>query len=459
MNLANEMRPKSFSEYMGDGIRAQLVGRMKNEATYPHSILLYGTRGCGKTTAARLLAKEFLCMNKVDGHACGECEACQDIDENLIMSEAGKEVQGVTEVDITNDSTKRAIDSILEEAIEPPMWPLKYRILILDECHMADNKAQNRLLKIVEEPPQHLIIIFCTTNPEKMLPTLKDRCQLKVRVKKASKKELLDRMMKCCVEKGWKASERALNVILKKCDRNPRRCWNDLETLVTDYGKEVSIENVSKMYSGITDDVYFKYIDAAKSGVEEIMNFIADILEQDIELKEFMQDLTGFIMSCIEVKYGIGIEDNPPDFIKAVKSFFGEYSAQELDTLLQILEHANSLVAQSNGSDDELKLIISNTALRIGKVSLLSQGLQNEISRAHAENNRGYKIAVDRVNKTGKDVKVRGEELNNDLIQSVFGHNVLEIKPGDKMESSIPIVDDTSEDSEWSDEDLMNLLK
>ena len=131
-SLALEMRPKSFSEYMGDSIRNTLMKRMADKETYPHTILLWGTKGCGKTTAARLLAKEYLCMNKTpDGRACGECQNCLDIDETVIMNEAGADTAGVIELDIANDSNKSAIDAVLEDALEAPMWPLEYKILIL----------------------------------------------------------------------------------------------------------------------------------------------------------------------------------------------------------------------------------------------------------------------------------------------------------------------------------------
>lgn len=460
-SLALEMRPKTFSDYMGDSIRNTLMKRMSNKETYPHTILLWGTRGCGKTTAARLLAKEYLCMNKTpDGRACGECQNCLDIDETVIMNEAGADTAGVVELDIASDSNKAAIDAVLEDALEAPMWPLEYKILILDECHMATKQAQNRLLKIAEEPPAHLILIFCTTDPDQILPTLLDRCQLKIQVRKASMKDMHDRMMKCCIDRGWHAGSKALEAIIKKCDRNPRKCWNDLEVISINYNKEISIANVSDFYGGIDDNIYFNYIKAAQNGIESILEYVNDLSNRDnFEYKQFMSEFAGFILSCTEVRYNINLDAHPANFVKVAKQLFDRYNAQEMDMLLQIVEHANTLTSANSGSEQMLKLIMSNTALRIGKIELLSKGLHNEHLLAASENQKGHSKAIDRIQSVGRNVSIQSEIVNDALLASTFGNTITEVKPGDKETLLPDIKDDTGQGVEWSDEILLDLLK
>ena len=216
-------RPKSIDEYIGEDIKKVIINRFRrNEASYPQTILLYGPLGTGKTSMARLLALEYQCLEKVDGRPCGKCEMCLEIQEKLIRSEAGVEVPGVQELNVASDSGKAAMEEMLEDALIEPMYPLKYKIIILDEVHMATMQAQNLLLKIVEEPPKHLVFIFCTTDPDKLLGTLKSRLQLKIEVIKPSIDELANRLLEVCKSEGITTSMDALKLIARRESRIPR---------------------------------------------------------------------------------------------------------------------------------------------------------------------------------------------------------------------------------------------
>lgn len=459
--LANEMRPKNFAEYMGDDIKNTLTARMKNPETYPHTILLYGERGCGKTTAARLLAKEFQCLNKQQGlsdHACDECAACEMINENLIYGNIASEPESVcvTELNIATDSNKKAVEEALDRAIEAPTYPFRYKILILDECHMATVQAQNSLLKITEDPPDHLIMIFCTTDPEKMLSTLLDRCQLKLRVRKADARMMLDKMQKCCEEKKWKTSQKALRIIIKRCDRNPRQCWSALEDIALKSDGDVTLESVSDFYGGIDDNIYLKYIEAANEGLDSIVRFIQDfITDRDIEPRDFINQFNSFILNCVDIRYGINLDDYAPDFKASVKKFFDTYNQSEMDTLMQIVEYMNTQASMSDNSPERLKLLIINTALRIGKLQILSIGLQNEFNEGYKENKKGFKNAVALEN-AEKKVNIVSEEVSDDSLVSVFGKQVTEVEPGGKLE--LEVDDESESEDSWTDEELMSLL-
>ena len=183
-------RPSSFDDYMGDDVKRMVQNRFRNRDDIPNTIMLYGTRGTGKTSMARLLAKEIHCLNPIDGHSCGQCEMCQEIDEYISSTEAGAECSGITEVDAATTTGKGDINDIIEDALIPPLYPLNYKVLILDECHMLSTSAQNSLLKVIEEPPAHLIFILCTTDPEKVIGTIHSRIQLKIEVRRKSVAEL-----------------------------------------------------------------------------------------------------------------------------------------------------------------------------------------------------------------------------------------------------------------------------
>lgn len=456
---ARKYRPKILKDYMGEDIRRQLENRTSNPSLYPHTVLMEGTRGCGKTTAARLLAKEFLCLSKVDGHACCECVMCKEIDEKLMVSEAGMTVTGVTEVDVAKDSGKGAIDDIIDEALESPIWPTTRKVLILDECHAASISSQNRLLKITEEPPEFLHIIYCTTDPDKMLQTLYDRCQIKIRVKRANVDELAQRLLYGCQQEGIKTSLEALKIIVKASDRNPRDAWNALEEAAKNNGFEVTVATVSKFMTKVDNAIYMQYIKAANKDLQSILSVTNDIKEKDVELYEFIKGLTKFVLGCINIKYGFGLDIYPQEYIKQVNAFFKEYTSQDLDTLFQIIEYANNCVANSSKSPEMAELLINNTALRIGKIRLLSIGLQNEAQKALLETQNGNRNSIELVKKENgalNDVVVK-EALNGDLMQSVFGATVKEVTPGAKAGIAEEEDDDPNEKTAagLSDEELL----
>lgn len=424
-------RPLTINEYIGENMRELLLNRFSDESKLPQTILLYGTRGCGKTSAARLIAKEYLCISKVDGHACGQCEMCREIEDKLIRGEAGVEAFGVQELDIATESGKAAIDSVLEEALIEPLPPLKYKILILDECHMASRQAQNRLLKIVEEPPKHLVFIFCTTDPEQLLDTLKSRCQLKIEVRKPSVDELAERLREVCEKEGIKTSLAALRVIAKKADRIPREALNILESIASEFGNVVTLENISKRTGEIASEVYRTYYKAANTSLEEIMLFVKELKDKNITYKDFIRGLTRFTLDSIYIRYGINLEDYPKEYVKSIKECFEMYTIDELDFILQIIEHANKFI---DNDDTKAELLIITTAMRLGKIKLLEGGLMSELEKAEKENRKSLERYRDILAKEQRDsrkaVKVG---LDSALLMSVFGGQVLEVKPQEEI--------------------------
>ena len=188
-------RPKTIQDYLGDSIKDIVKKRFKKRDDMPHVIMISGNRGCGKTTFARIISKYYLCQNPhEDGTPCEECETCQAINDILIGGNSSEiEVPGVTELDATILRGVDAIQEVLDDAIQSPLYT-DYKVLIVDECHMISNTGQNSLLKIIEDIPQHLVVIFATTDPQKVLQTIKSRCQLTLEVRKQSVKDMANRL-------------------------------------------------------------------------------------------------------------------------------------------------------------------------------------------------------------------------------------------------------------------------
>lgn len=377
-------RPRSFADYMGDDVKNLVVNRFRDPDNFPQTIMLYGTRGTGKTSMARLMCKEIHCENKIDGHACGQCEMCQMIDEYISSTEAGATCDGIVEVDAATTTGKNDINDIIEELIQPPLYPLKHTVCILDECHKLSNSAQNSLLKVIEEPPPHLVFILCTTDPDDVISTIHSRMQLKIEVRKKTVDELAQRLMWIGEQEGLQISLEACQLIAKKKDRIPRDSIMLLETVAKNYG-HVLIKDVLAAVQDVSTDIFFKFFEAANSSLEDILVFNSILKEKDIDFSKFLSGLARFVLDCMNIKYGISMEDFDKEFAVRAKEIFDIYSSNDLDAMLRVVESA---IRSMTTDDDKNELIITTTALRIGKIKLLANGLGREGSTANAENRK-----------------------------------------------------------------------
>ena len=166
--LYRKWRPKTFSEVVGQAHITDTLQRQVAEGRVGHAYLFTGTRGTGKTTCARILAKAVNCEHPIDGAPCCACDACRGIDSGTLLD--------VTELDAASNNGVDQVRTLREEAVYTPSV-LKKRVYIIDEVHMLSIAAFNALLKILEEPPEHLLFILATTELHKVPATILSRCQ------------------------------------------------------------------------------------------------------------------------------------------------------------------------------------------------------------------------------------------------------------------------------------------
>lgn len=166
--LYRKWRPKAFSDVVGQEHITETLRRQVAQGRLSHAYLFTGTRGTGKTTCAKILAKAVNCQHPVDGDPCNQCPACLGIDNGSLLD--------VLELDAASNNGVDHVRALRDEAIYSPAT-VKYRVYIIDEVHMLSTAAFNALLKILEEPPAHLIFILATTELHKVPATILSRCQ------------------------------------------------------------------------------------------------------------------------------------------------------------------------------------------------------------------------------------------------------------------------------------------
>ncbi len=166
--LYRKWRPKTFSDVIGQPQITETLRRQVAEGRTSHAYLFTGTRGTGKTTCAKILARAVNCLRPVDGDPCGECEICRGLEDGSLLD--------VMEIDAASNNGVENVRAIIEETSFTPARA-KYRVYIIDEVHMLSPAAFNALLKTLEEPPAHVVFILATTEVHKLLPTILSRCQ------------------------------------------------------------------------------------------------------------------------------------------------------------------------------------------------------------------------------------------------------------------------------------------
>lgn len=206
--LYRKWRPMVFSDVVGqpqvtDTLRKQIAG-----GRLSHAYLFTGTRGTGKTTCAKILAKAANCLNPNNGEPCNECEACRAINEGSAVD--------ISEIDAASNSGVDNIRAIRDQAAYTPV-ELKHRVYIIDECHMLSGGAWNALLKTLEEPPEHVIFILATTELNKIPPTILSRCQ-RYNFRRGTARDLSNRVREIAAAEGIELTEDGAAALARLAD-------------------------------------------------------------------------------------------------------------------------------------------------------------------------------------------------------------------------------------------------
>lgn len=206
--LYRKWRPKSFGDVIGQN---HITDTLKNEIKtdrLSHAYLFIGSRGTGKTTCARILAKAVNCPNVHDGEPCNECEICKGIDDGSILD--------ITEIDAASNNGVDNIRDLREEAAFTPV-KTKFRVYIIDEVHMLSQGAFNALLKTLEEPPEHVKFILATTEAHKMPATILSRCQ-RFDFKRIGSEDMSERLLYIAEQEGISLTTEAALLISRLAD-------------------------------------------------------------------------------------------------------------------------------------------------------------------------------------------------------------------------------------------------
>lgn len=279
--LYRKWRPKGFDSVCGqEHITSVLRHEIINDR-YSHAYLFCGSRGTGKTTCAKLLAKAVNCLSPVNGSPCGECEACRAIEEERTTD--------VIEMDAASNTGVDYIRDIREAVMYAPSM-LKNRVYIIDEVHMLTQSAFNALLKTLEEPPSRVVFILATTEQQKIPSTILSRCQ-RFEFRRIATDVIASRLLYISEQEGISTDPAAAKVIAKMAQGGMRDAISLLELCAGD-GKQITLEAVKAVTGAVGREQAFEVVSAIQSkDTDKLFGIIADAVASSKELTVFWQEL------------------------------------------------------------------------------------------------------------------------------------------------------------------------
>ena len=291
--IYRKWRPMVFEDIVG---QQHITKTLKNQITsgkIGHAYLFCGTRGTGKTTCAKVLARAVNCLNNHDGSPCNECEICKGIIDGSILD--------VNEIDAASN---RKIDDIREiiSDVKYVASTAKYTIYIIDEVHMLTTEAFNALLKTLEEPPEHVIFILATTEPQKVPQTILSRCQ-RFDFRRIRTDDIILRMKEIAYGDGLNISEKAYRMIARMGDGSMRDALSVLERVVSASGTDVTEDSVIESLGLSTQDNVFGIMDAViNNSPDDILKIIDELLANGRDLSAFADSVIKYLRDLMICK-------------------------------------------------------------------------------------------------------------------------------------------------------------
>ena len=325
--LARKYRPRSFDTLVGQAHVVQALKNALDQKRLHHAYLFTGTRGVGKTTLARILAKSLNCEKGISSSPCGICAACTEIDQGRYVD--------LIEVDAASNTQVDNMRDLLDNAQYAPTQG-QFKIYIIDEVHMLSKSAFNAMLKTLEEPPEHVKFILATTDPQKVPVTVLSRC-LQFNLKQMPSLSISEYLEKILKEEGIAYEINALYLIAKSANGSMRDALSILDQGIAYCGGTIEETTIKKMLGAIDQSYLFNLIHAViEQDGNKVLEIAKEMNERNLSFDAALNDLANLIQT-------ISVAQAIPDALEAsyldrdqVITLTKQISAEQLQLLYQI---------------------------------------------------------------------------------------------------------------------------
>ena len=352
-------RPKTFSEMVGQEAVRQTLRNQVRTGRIAHAYLFCGSRGTGKTSAAKIMARAINCQSPRDGDPCGECESCRTIlaDQSL----------DVYEMDAASNSRVEEIRELLEKVDYPPQFG-KYKVYIIDEVHMLSNSAFSALLKTLEEPPEYMVFILATTEPQKLLPTILSRCQ-RFDFGRIPESAIAGRLREAADKAGAEAEDEALAYIAQAAEGGMRDAFSILD-MCMGTGEKIT-EALVRRSLGSADRESLTEMCAriAEEDAPGALRLVDRVMSEGWDVQVFIRDLTKLFRQLTAVAL-CGKDPEAQDG-ERMASLAARFTPRRLMRIMEILMKAES---------DTRWAASARSALEIGVLSACEKAEGGDLS-------------------------------------------------------------------------------
>ena len=279
---ARKYRPAKFDDVVGQEALTTTLKNAIASGKLAHAYLFCGPRGVGKTTCARIFAKNINCLNPHNGEACGECESCRAFAEGRSFN--------IYELDAASNNSVEDIRSLTEQVLTPPQIG-RYKVYIIDEVHMLSPAAFNAFLKTLEEPPSYVIFILATTEKHKLLPTILSRCQI-YDFNRMEVGETVAHLKRVAASEGIEVEDEALNLIARKADGGMRDALSIFDQVASYGNGRVTYEAALADLNVLAYEYYFKAVDLSRQhDVPHLMVLLDEVIKKGFDPGQFISGL------------------------------------------------------------------------------------------------------------------------------------------------------------------------
>lgn len=361
--LARKWRPQVFEDVVGQRHITKTLQNAISQNRVSHAFLFTGSRGVGKTSTARILAKALNCERGPNINPCNQCKTCEEITHGTSLD--------VIEID---GASNRGIDEIRELRENARYTPAKsrYKIYIIDEVHMLTREAFNALLKTLEEPPPHIIFIFATTEPHKIPETILSRCQ-RYDFRRIPLRLIIESLKRIVDEEKINISERGIFFIAQESDGSLRDAQSILDQVISYSGKEIKDEDIADILGLIDRQIIYDTIEAViERDVARCLKIADHVYQYGIDLQHFCRELLKYIRNLIIIKVSKnpeGLLELTEDEFEILKNQAENLDIEQLNHLFSILLKGEEEIAQSTFP----RVMLEMTLIRMANIKQIVQ--------------------------------------------------------------------------------------
>lgn len=417
--LYREWRPRTFEDVVG---QHHITITLRNQITnsrIAHAYLFCGTRGTGKTSTAKIMAKALNCLKLEQGEPCNQCEMCKKIDDGLSID--------VTELDAASNNGIDNIRDIIDDVQYPPQES-RYKVYIMDEVHMLSTGAVNAFLKTLEEPPKNVVFILATTDPQKLPITILSRCQ-RFDFKRIKSEDIFDRLRRIVSQQGVYAEDRSLQLVARISDGAMRDSLSILDQAIAMGSGKVEYDNLVGMLGLVTNDKLLKLTDAViEKNIENSLRLIDEIVLSGKDVYTFIKDLTTHLRNLMIAK----VSNTPEDIldmslenIALISEQAQKIRVEEIMRDIRILQEAEEQARWSKQSRIYLELAVikmckaeydTSKEVLMARINRLEEAIKHGKIAITAEKPAAKSSSSKEETKVTKEVRQKQpeEELNMD---------------------------------------------